>query len=124
MFFEHFQAICIQKIKVMFLGASKLAKKNTRILRFLVVTPDMHRVHHSTRTPFSMANYGFNLPWWDYLFGSYIAEPPKTHSEMDIGLKDFRELKNTNTIFFILRMPFLRGNDAYMKERRQAGTGH
>ena len=100
----------------------RIPKNTDCVLRFLVVTPDMHRVHHSTSTPFTMANYGFNLPWWDYLFGSYIAEPPKPHSEMDIGLKDFRELKNTNAIISILRMPFLKGNDAYMKERRQART--
>jgi sterol desaturase/sphingolipid hydroxylase (fatty acid hydroxylase superfamily) len=46
-----------------------------RALRWFVVTPDMHRVHHSIRPSETNSNFGFNLPWWDQLFGTYRPEP-------------------------------------------------
>ena len=60
------------------------------ILRWLVVTPDMHRVHHSIRSKEMHSNFGFNLPWWDRLLGTYRAEPAQGHKGMTIGIKSFR----------------------------------
>jgi len=56
----------------------------------IVVTPDMHRVHHSTDPRETNSNYGFNLPWWDRLLGTYVAQPAKGHDGMEIGIEQFR----------------------------------
>ncbi|MCU0855933.1 MAG: MFS transporter [Rhodobacteraceae bacterium] len=61
-----------------------------RWLRWIVVTPDMHRVHHSVDRRETNANYGFNLPWWDRLLGTYVAQPAKGHEGMEIGIEQFR----------------------------------
>lgn len=61
-----------------------------RVLRWLVVTPDMHRVHHSVLRAETDSNFGFNLPWWDRLFGTYRAQPEAGHDGMIIGLPEFR----------------------------------
>ena len=62
-----------------------------RLLRRILVTPDMHRVHHSIVARETHANFGFNLPWWDYLFGTYRAQPAAGHQAMTIGLIQFRD---------------------------------
>lgn len=62
-----------------------------RVLRRVLVTPDMHRVHHSVHRREHDSNYGFNLPWWDHLFGSYTDQPAEGHTTMRIGLHQFRE---------------------------------
>lgn len=62
-----------------------------RIMRLFVVTPDMHRVHHSVIERETNANFGFNLPWWDRLFGTYRAQPEAGHETMQIGLNQFRD---------------------------------
>ncbi len=64
-----------------------------RRLRLVVVTPDMHRVHHSTESAELNRNFGFNFPWWDRLFGTYLEQPAAGHEGMAIGLTDFRTLK-------------------------------
>jgi sterol desaturase/sphingolipid hydroxylase (fatty acid hydroxylase superfamily) len=61
-----------------------------RILRLIVVTPDMHRVHHSIRPEETNSNFGFNLPWWDRLLGTYKAQPEAGHEGMSIGIEQFR----------------------------------
>jgi sterol desaturase/sphingolipid hydroxylase (fatty acid hydroxylase superfamily) len=61
-----------------------------RLLRWVVVTPDMHRVHHSLHAGETNSNFGFNLPWWDRLFGTYRAQPVDGHEQMHIGLAQFR----------------------------------
>ena len=61
-----------------------------RVLRLIVVTPDMHRVHHSVDPIETNSNFGFNLPWWDRLLGTYRAQPAKGHHGMDIGIEQFR----------------------------------
>jgi sterol desaturase/sphingolipid hydroxylase (fatty acid hydroxylase superfamily) len=61
-----------------------------RWLRLLVVTPDMHRVHHSIAYSETNSNFGFNLPWWDRLFGTYRAQPAAGHEAMTIGVGAFR----------------------------------
>jgi sterol desaturase/sphingolipid hydroxylase (fatty acid hydroxylase superfamily) len=62
-----------------------------RILRWLVVTPDMHRVHHSIVRRETNSNFGFNLPWWDRLFGTYRDQPAAGHEGMTIGIEQFRD---------------------------------
>ncbi len=64
-----------------------------RVLRLFVVTPDMHRVHHSVIQKETDSNYGFNLPWWDRLLGTYIAQPSKGHEGMTIGFEQFRRVR-------------------------------
>lgn len=67
-----------------------LPRPADRVLRLFVVTPDMHRVHHSTDPRETNSNYGFNLPWWDRLLGTYRAEPARGHEGMEIGIEQFR----------------------------------
>ena len=62
-----------------------------RVLRWLVVTPDMHRVHHSILRHETDSNFGFNLPWWDRLFGTYRAAPEAGHDGMTVGIPIFRD---------------------------------
>jgi sterol desaturase/sphingolipid hydroxylase (fatty acid hydroxylase superfamily) len=61
-----------------------------RILRLIVVTPDMHRVHHSVHPAETNSNFGFNLPWWDRLLGTYRPQPRDGHESMTIGVEPFR----------------------------------
>jgi len=61
-----------------------------RMLRLIVVTPDMHRVHHSIHPSETNSNFGFNLPWWDRLLGTYRPQPREGHEEMTIGIEQFR----------------------------------
>ena len=72
-------------------GNLRLPAALDRVLRRIVVTPDMHRVHHSVHRREHDSNYGFNLPWWDHLFGSYTDQPAEGHTAMQIGLPAFRE---------------------------------
>ncbi len=69
-----------------------------RVIRKLLVTPDMHRVHHSTLAREYNRNYGFNLSVWDYLFNSYTAQPEAGHLQMQIGLPYFREGTESNLV--------------------------
>lgn len=62
-----------------------------RLLRFAVVTPDMHRIHHSVVRAETDSNFGFNFPWWDKFFGSYRAEPIAGRERLTIGLNEFRD---------------------------------
>lgn len=68
----------------------RLPKRLDRALRWVVVTPDMHRVHHSVLPHERNSNYGFNAPWWDRLFGTYIPQPTAGHEGMTIGLPSYR----------------------------------
>lgn len=61
-----------------------------RVLRWILVTPDMHRVHHSIHANETNSNFGFNLPWWDRLLGTYRAQPKEGHEGMTIGIEQFR----------------------------------
>jgi sterol desaturase/sphingolipid hydroxylase (fatty acid hydroxylase superfamily) len=71
-------------------GNVRLPARVDRVLRWLVVTPDMHRVHHSIDPRETNSNFGFNLPWWDRLFGTYRAQPEAGHDAMTIGIEQFR----------------------------------
>ncbi len=65
-----------------------------RVLRWIVVTPDMHRVHHSIHPSETNSNFGFNLPWWDRLLGTYCAQPRQGHEAMTIGIDQFRSRRD------------------------------
>ncbi|MBU2935892.1 MULTISPECIES: sterol desaturase family protein [Pacificibacter] len=68
----------------------RLPKQIDAVLRLIIVTPDMHRVHHSIIPVETNSNYGFNVPWWDRLLGTYIAQPKAGHDDMLIGIELFR----------------------------------
>jgi sterol desaturase/sphingolipid hydroxylase (fatty acid hydroxylase superfamily) len=76
-----------------------------RVLRLVVVTPDMHRVHHSILRNETDSNFGFNLPWWDRLFGTYRAAPEAGHQGMIIGLPIFRDPRELR-VDRLLTQPF------------------
>lgn len=88
-----------------------------RALRWIVVTPDMHRVHHSVFPSETNSNYGFNLPWWDRLLGTYRPQPRLGHDGMTIGLNQFRE-PGKLTLPHLLIMPFVGKQGAYAINRR------
>jgi len=88
-----------------------------RLLRWVVVTPDMHRVHHSIYPNETNANFGFNLPWWDRLLGTYRPQPREGHLGMTIGLNQFRDAKRL-TLPRLLIMPVTRKLGSYPIIRR------
>ena len=90
-----------------------------RVLRLFVVTPDMHRVHHSTEDNETNSNFGFNLSIWDRLFGTYIEQPRKGHTAMDIGIHTYRNPKQTTWITGILALPFVGKIEGYAINRRE-----
>ncbi len=67
----------------------RLPPRLEKALRYVIVTPDMHRIHHSTLTGEHGANFGFNFPWWDRLFGSYLENPSVSHADMSIGIDGY-----------------------------------
>jgi sterol desaturase/sphingolipid hydroxylase (fatty acid hydroxylase superfamily) len=77
-----------------------------RLLRLAVVTPDMHRVHHSVIVRETNSNFGFNLPWWDFLFGTYRPQPVEGHEGMTIGLAQFRD-ERVDRLHWMLALPFV-----------------
>ncbi|QBK29457.1 sterol desaturase family protein [Roseitalea porphyridii] len=78
-----------------------------RVLRALVVTPDMHRVHHSVVRRETDSNYGFNLSVWDRLFGTYTDQPEAGHDGMRLGLTDYDGPQTAN-LGWALVLPFRR----------------
>jgi sterol desaturase/sphingolipid hydroxylase (fatty acid hydroxylase superfamily) len=92
-----------------------------RILRWIVVTPDMHRVHHSIIRRETNSNFGFNLPWWDRLLGTYRAQPAEGHTAMTIGLADFRDEHIADRLHRMLLLPFTGRTGDYPINRRDAG---
>jgi len=72
-------------------GNVRLPTQLDRVLRLFVVTPDMHRVHHSIDRRETHSNFGFNVAWWDRLFGTYRAQPALGHGRMTLGIDRFRE---------------------------------
>jgi len=90
-----------------------------RVLRGFVVTPDMHRVHHSVVPNETNSNFGFNLPWWDRLLGTYRAQPAAGHEGMTIGLDVFRDPKELRLDRMLLQ-PFIGPVGPYPINRRSA----
>jgi sterol desaturase/sphingolipid hydroxylase (fatty acid hydroxylase superfamily) len=77
-----------------------------RALRVVLVTPDMHRVHHSIEGDETDSNFGFNLSLWDRLFGTYRAGPRAGHEAMTIGIREFRDPGQCATLPGMLAIPF------------------
>ncbi len=100
-------------------GNVRLPAAIDRVLRRFVVTPDMHRVHHSIEDDETNSNFGFNLPWWDRLFGTYRAQPRAGHEGMTIGIRTFREGKWCSWLTGMLAMPFVGRISDYAINRRQ-----
>jgi sterol desaturase/sphingolipid hydroxylase (fatty acid hydroxylase superfamily) len=78
-----------------------------RLLRMLLITPDVHRVHHSILRHETNSNYGFNLSIWDRAFGTYIAQPEEGHSAMTIGIPEFRDPLQVDRLRGMLALPFV-----------------
>jgi sterol desaturase/sphingolipid hydroxylase (fatty acid hydroxylase superfamily) len=89
-----------------------------RVLRWIVVTPDMHRVHHSIAARETNSNFGFNLPWWDRLFGTYRDQPAAGHEGMIIGIEQFRDPAEQR-LDHMLTQPFRDDDRSYALGRRE-----
>jgi len=90
-----------------------------RIIRLFVVTPDMHRVHHSVEDNEANSNYGFNLSIWDRLFGTYIDQPREGHIKMSIGIHGYRDPKQVDRLPGMLALPFVGKITGYAINRRE-----
>ncbi|NNC67422.1 MAG: sterol desaturase family protein [Gammaproteobacteria bacterium] len=97
----------------------QIPQKVDRLLRWFVVTPDMHRVHHSVENDETNSNFGFNLPWWDRLFGTYRNQPRAGHKQMIIGINTFRDRQHCTLLPGMLAMPFIGKITNYTINRRQ-----
>lgn len=93
-----------------------------RWLRWLVVTPDMHRVHHSVEDDETNSNFGFNLPWWDRLMDTYRDQPRAGHDDIDIGIHHFRNATEVSHLGGMLWLPF-RGKISEYAINRRYWTG-
>ena len=93
-------------------GNVGLPRRVDQALRWIVVTPDMHRVHHSIDVREANSNFGFSLPWWDRLLGTYRAQPAAGHEGMTIGVTQFREAKFQRLDRMVLQ-PFLAAPATY-----------
>jgi sterol desaturase/sphingolipid hydroxylase (fatty acid hydroxylase superfamily) len=89
-------------------GNVRLPARADAVLRFVFVTPDMHRVHHSIDRRESFSNFSSVFSWWDRLFGTYVAQPAAGHLGMRIGLDGFQDPKHLK-IGWMLAHPFLSG---------------
>jgi len=94
------------------------------LLRLIIVTPDMHRVHHSIEDDETNSNFGFNLPWWDRLFGTYRGQPRAGHRQMTIGIRTFREARWCSWLPGMLAIPFVGKVSDYAINRRQWSDPH
>lgn len=93
-----------------------------RILRWFVVTPDMHRVHHSVENDEANSNFGFNLPCWDRLFGTYRQKPRAGHEAMTIGIHKYRDPRQVSWLPGMLALPFIDRVTEYAINRREWST--
>lgn len=89
-----------------------------KYLRLLVVTPDMHRVHHSVNADETNSNFGFNLPWWDRLFGTYQDQPRAGHEKMEIGIHEYTQPSQVTWLHKMLWLPFIGKITDYTINRR------
>ena len=106
-------ALAVLAFEIILNGTSMFNHGNVRypqnvdsVLRLFVVTPEMHRVHHSTIRWETNSNLGFNFPWWDRLFGTYRAQPAKGHLGMTIGLDQYKEPRKL-TLPWLMALPFI-----------------
>lgn len=98
-----------------------LPQRLDRGLRLLLVTPDMHRVHHSIDDDEANSNFGFSLSWWDRLLGTYRAQPRHGHTAMTIGIRRYRTPAQVTWLPGLLALPFTGRIDGYTINRRRWG---
>lgn len=89
------------------------------VLRSIIVTPDMHRVRHSIQDHETNSNFGFNLSWWDRLFGTYRDQPEHGHQKMTIGIREFRQPRQADRLWGVLTIPFTGKVTGYAINRRR-----
>ncbi len=106
--------LCVLLFEIVLNGCAMFNHANLRLpgaldraLRLIIVTPDMHRVHHSSTPAETDSNYGFNFSFWDRLFGVYTPRPAKGHDAMEIGLREYRDDGPTH-LGWALLLPFRR----------------
>jgi sterol desaturase/sphingolipid hydroxylase (fatty acid hydroxylase superfamily) len=121
-------ALAVMVFEVLLNGTSMFSHGNLhlprwldRCLRLIVVTPDMHRVHHSVVVRETNSNFGFNLPWWDFLFGTYRDQPAAGHESMTIGLSQFRD-QRIDRLHWMLALPFVGETGNYPVNRDNEGA--
>ena len=100
-------------------GNVRLPAALDRLLRGFLVTPDMHRIHHSVEDDEANSNFGFNLSWWDRLFGTYRDQPRAGHRGMTIGIHRYRDPRKVNQLPGMLALPFAGKISGYTLNRRQ-----
>jgi sterol desaturase/sphingolipid hydroxylase (fatty acid hydroxylase superfamily) len=96
----------------------RLNKSMDQFLRLIIVTPDMHRVHHSIEADEANSNFGFSLPWWDRLFGTYRSQPRAGHEAMRIGIHEYNRPEQVTYLHKILWLPFIGKITDYALNRR------
>ena len=94
----------------------RMSPRLERVLRWLVVTPDMHRVHHSIVRHETDSNFGFNFPWWDRIFGTFRRQPEAGHEGMTLGIDQFRD-PNELRIDRMLAQPFRKEKGTSVERR-------
>lgn len=99
-------------------GNVRLPKRLDRVLRWVIVTPDMHRIHHSVEDEEANSNFGFNLSWWDRLLGTYRDQPIHKHEEMAIGIWKYRTPAQVSWLPGMLALPFIGKVSNYAINRR------
>lgn len=87
----------------------RIHPKLEKVLRWVIITPDLHRIHHSTKLKETNSNYGTIFVWWDRLFGSYTAEPELGQDGMIIGVPGYKEIK-FQFLHWMLITPFSKGD--------------
>jgi sterol desaturase/sphingolipid hydroxylase (fatty acid hydroxylase superfamily) len=99
-------------------GNIKLPKKLDKIMRWFLVTPDMHRIHHSIERDETNSNFGFSLTWWDRIFGTYKEQARAGQTGMTIGIHNYTNPKETNHIWGMLMLPFKKmPNDYFINSK-------
>ncbi|WP_457575036.1 sterol desaturase family protein [Desulfolithobacter sp.] len=98
-------------------GNVVLPQRLDKVLRLLLVTPDMHRVHHSVIIRETSSNFGFSFPWWDRFFGTYRAQPSAGHRGMTIGLSQYRDPARLGFVQLLL-LPFSGNPGSYALNRQ------
>ena len=105
--------VAVLMFEVMLNGSSMFNHGNVslpgaidQLLRWMIVTPDMHRIHHSVRVSETNSNFGFNLPWWDHLFGTYCDQPATNPRQMSIGLSQYQQEQRVGYLPWMLMLPF------------------
>ncbi|MCB1736763.1 MAG: sterol desaturase family protein [Gammaproteobacteria bacterium] len=117
--------VAVVVFEVILNGAAMFNHANVRLpvvvdrwLRWFIVTPDMHRVHHSVQDDETNSNFGFNLPWWDRLFGTYKAQPDAGHDGMTIGIHGFDRADQVTSWWGMMKLPFQGRAGDYAVNRR------